>query len=49
MPGHRPEPTPIFRLIHIDNLAVCLSPGVLHAPNHSPQDGHVYRLSEETQ
>ena len=43
MPGQRPEPTPIFRLVHIDNLAVCLSRGALHAPNHTPQDGPVYR------
>lgn len=43
MPGQRPEPTPIFRLIHIDNLAVCLSRGGLHAPNYAPQDGLVYR------
>ena len=43
MPGQRPEPTPIFRLVHIDNLAVCLSRGAIHAPNHTPQDGLVYR------
>jgi len=43
MPGQRPEPTPIFRLIHIDNLAVYLSRGALNAPNHTPQDGLVYR------
>jgi hypothetical protein len=43
MPGQRPEPTPIYRLVHIDSLAVCLSRGALHAPNHTPQDGLVYR------
>ncbi len=43
MPGQRPEPTPIFRLIHINNLAVCLSRGALYAPNYTPQDGLVYR------
>jgi hypothetical protein len=43
MTGQRPEPTPIFRLIHIDNLALVLARGALHAPNHTPQDGLVYR------
>lgn len=38
-----PEPTPILRFIHIDNLSVCLRRGGLHAPNHTPSDGLVYR------
>jgi hypothetical protein len=33
----------IFRLIHIDNLQVCLSRGGMHAPNHAPIDGLVYK------
>ena len=38
-----PHPTPIFRLLHIDNLSMILTRGGLHAPNHVPQDGLVYR------
>ena len=38
-----PYPTRILRLIHIDNLAVCLARGGLHAPNHQPGDGLEYR------
>lgn len=38
-----PEPTPIFRFIHVDNLEICLRRGELHAPNYTPQDGLVYR------
>ena len=38
-----PEPTPILRLIHIDNLGLCLARGGLHAPNHQPGDGLEYR------
>ncbi len=38
-----PRPTPIFRLVHLDSLAVCLNRGGLHAPNHAPSDGLAYR------
>ena len=38
-----PTPTPIFRFLHMDNLSVCLQRGALYAPNHTPQDGRVYR------
>ncbi len=38
-----PTPTPIYRFPHIDNLAVCLTRGALHAPGHTPNDGLVYR------
>lgn len=38
-----PDPTPILRLIHIDNLALCLARGGLHAPNHQPGDSLEYR------
>ncbi len=37
-----PNPTTIFRIIHIDNLHVYLSRGTLHAPNHTPDDGLGY-------
>jgi hypothetical protein len=43
MPGHVPRPTPIYRLIHIDNLDACLVRGTLYSPNHTPEDGHRYR------
>ena len=38
-----PSPTPIYRLIHIDNLNVCLQRGGLHAPNFIPNDGLSYK------
>lgn len=38
-----PQPTPICRFIHVDNLEVCLQRGGLHAPNHTPNDGLTYR------
>ncbi len=38
-----PRPTPIYRLMHLDNLSVCLERGGMHAPNHTPNDGRVYR------
>jgi hypothetical protein len=34
-----PDPTPILRFVHVDNLAVVLRRGGLHAPNHTPNDG----------
>jgi hypothetical protein len=38
-----PNPTPIYRFIHVDNLRICLRRRGLHAPNHTPDDGLVYR------
>jgi hypothetical protein len=38
-----PLPTPIYRFIHFDSLRVCLQRGGLHAPNHTPEDGLLYR------
>lgn len=37
------HPTPIYRLLHIDNLAVILDCGGMHAPNHPPEDACDYR------
>jgi hypothetical protein len=34
-----PTPTPILRLIHLDNLDTCLRRTGLHAANHIPNDG----------
>jgi len=38
-----PSPTPIYRFLHIDNLATCLKRGALHAPIHTPNDGLPYK------
>jgi len=38
-----PIPTPIYRIMHVDNLPACLKRGALHAPNHTPEDGLPYR------
>ena len=38
-----PRPTPVYRLMHIDNLAVILDRGGMHAPNHPPEGGNDYR------
>ena len=38
-----PIPTPIHRLIHLENLRVCLQRGGLHAPKHTPNDGLSYK------
>lgn len=38
-----PNPTWLFRLVHVDNLATLLERGRLHAPNHCPADGLPYR------
>lgn len=38
-----PVPTPIYRIIHVDNLDTCLRRGALHAPKHTPNDGLPYR------
>lgn len=38
-----PDPTPIYRILHVDNLPICLQRGALHAPLHAPSDGLIYR------
>lgn len=38
-----PIPTPIYRIIHVDNLEPCIYRGALCAPNHTPDDGLPYR------
>jgi hypothetical protein len=38
-----PQPIQIFRLVHIENLPIILSRQALHAPNHCPNDGLVYK------
>jgi hypothetical protein len=38
-----PNPTPIYRFIHVDNLHICLRRGGLHAPKHTPNNGLTYK------
>jgi hypothetical protein len=38
-----PNPTPLYRLMHADNLATLLRRGGLHAPNLTPNDALPYR------
>jgi hypothetical protein len=38
-----PRPTPVYRLLHLDNLALALEQGGMHAPNFTPDDGQGYR------
>lgn len=39
-----PNPTPILRFTHVDNLDTIIRRGGLHAPNHVPNDGLPYRF-----
>lgn len=34
-----PNPTPIYRIVHIDNLATLMQRAVIHAPSQVPDDG----------
>ena len=38
-----PNPTPIFRIVHVDCLPTLLQRGGLHGSNHCPADGLPYR------
>ena len=42
-PAAPPNPTWLYRLVHVDNLATLLTRGVLHAPHSTPNDGLPYR------
>lgn len=42
-----PNPTPILRFTHIDNLATIIRRGGLHAPNYVPDDGLTYRFCHD--
>jgi len=46
-----PDPTPILRVIHVDNLHIYIRRGGLHAPNFTPEDGLLYKTihNEEIQ
>ncbi len=39
-----PNPAPIFRIVHVENLPTLLARGGLHAPNHTPDDGLPYKV-----
>jgi hypothetical protein len=49
LPGTPPAPTYVYRLMHIDNLSLCLSRRGLHAPHHCPADGGTYRVIHDTE
>ena len=36
------ESIPIYRLMHVDNLPICLERGGLHAPHYAPENGLSY-------
>ena len=38
-----PNPTWLYRLVHVDNLPTLLTRGVLHTPHTTPNDGLPYR------
>ena len=38
-----PVPTPILRIVHVENLHVCLRRGGIFAPNFTPKDGLAYK------
>ncbi|MEQ1501350.1 MAG: DUF4433 domain-containing protein [Myxococcota bacterium] len=39
----------IFRIVHLDNLAIYLARRALHAPNHTPNDGRVWKGTHDAQ
>lgn len=39
-----PNPAPIFRIVHVENLPTLLARGGLHAPNHTPDDDLPFRV-----
>ena len=42
-----PIPTPIYRILPVDNLHVYLKRKALHAPNHVPNDGLIYKSIQQ--
>jgi hypothetical protein len=43
-----PQPTPVYRIVHVETLATLLARGALHAPNQTPADGLPYRTIHST-
>ncbi|MCC6955081.1 MAG: DUF4433 domain-containing protein [Deltaproteobacteria bacterium] len=44
-----PVPTPIFRMVHVENLATLLERQGLHSPNNQPNDGRPYRVIHDVE
>lgn len=44
-----PQPTRIYRMVHVDSLPTVLARGALHAPTCTPNDGLPYRTIHNTQ
>lgn len=44
-----PNPTPILRFTHVDNLETIMRRGGIHAPNHVPDDELPYRFCHSTE
>lgn len=44
-----PNPTPILRFTHMDNIETIIRRGGLHAPNHMPSDGLPYRFCHDAE
>lgn len=45
----RPDPTPVFRLVHIDCLDTLIRRGAIHAPDRCPADGRPYRSTHDAE
>lgn len=44
-----PIPTPIYRIIHVENLKILLERKGLYAPSEEPLDGHIYRTIHDVE
>ena len=40
--------TAVYRIVHLDNLELYLHRQALHAPNHTPADGRIWRATHDT-
>lgn len=47
-PAVVPQPTRIYRIVHVDSLPTILARGALHAPTCTPNDGLPYRTIHNT-
>jgi hypothetical protein len=47
-PAAVPQPTRIYRMVHVDSLKTILARGALHAPTCTPIDGLPYRTIHNT-
>lgn len=44
-----PQPTHVFRMVHLENIPVILQHGGMHAPNHFPDDGLTYKTIHDVE